>query len=126
MAENLKKTLPSGAEIEATLGSFEECETLYEAVAHEVGGLDFDQESTIGLFLKLSASKTVKATLWPLMARATYNGQKITRDTFESGKARADYFPTAQEVLVFNLRPFLVSLGSQFAGLFQKRTDSPQ
>jgi hypothetical protein len=123
---NLKKTLASGAELEATLGSFEECERLDEAVKAELGSLNFDNESLVGLFMRLSSSKAVKNALWPLLGRATYNGQKITKDTFESAKERADFFPVAQEVLVFNLRPFVQNLGSQFAGIFPKDTSSPK
>lgn len=125
MNKNFRKMLDGGAELEATMGSFEECERLYEAVMGELGGIDFEKESTLGLFAKLSASKSVKNALWPLLNRATYNGQRITRDTFEPEKERADFFPVAQEVLVYNLRPFFLNLGSQFAGMFPKSTGSP-
>jgi hypothetical protein len=46
------------------------------------------------------------------MERATYNGVKITRDTFEDMDTRADYFVVAKEVLWFNLNPFFKNLKS--------------
>ena len=123
---NLKKTLPSGAELEATMAGFEDCERLDEAVKTELRGVDMNEESLVGLFMRLSSSKAVKAALWPCMMRATYNGQKITRDTFEPESARADFFPIAQEVMVFNLRPFFQGLGSQFSEIFQRNISSPK
>lgn len=122
---NLKKKLESGAELEVTMAGFEECMNLDEAVKAELAGIDFDKESTITFYAKLSGSRRLKEALWPCMLRATYNGQKITKETFEPEQARADFFPVAQEVLVFNLRPFFQGLGSQFAGIFLKVTGSP-
>lgn len=123
---NLKKTLPSGAELEVTMSGFKEVTNLHETVMREVAGLDFDRESTINLYARLAASRAIKEALWPCIERATYNGAKITLDTFEPEAARADFYVVAQEVLVFNLRPFLTSLGSQFAALIQKIIGSPK
>jgi len=123
---NLVKTLPSGAKLEVTMAGFEDCEHLDEAVKAELRGVDINEESLVGLFMRLSSSKAVKTALWPCMSRATYNGQKITRDTFEPEAARADFFPIAQEVMVFNLRPFFQGLGSQFSAIFQRSTSSPK
>jgi hypothetical protein len=139
----MKKTLDSGATLEVTLSPFEVGHRLLKAVVREiemvnvefgVRGKSFkDIFEDIGdeavntiknMAARLVSSDAVEEILWLCMERATYNGIKINRDTFEDERARGDYLIVAKEVLWFNLAPFLKNLASMFPALVGKTTTS--
>lgn len=60
---------------------------------------------------QLLQSDAVEAAVFACVERCLYNGQKITRDTFESPEARADYLPVVWEVMKASLTPFFKNLG---------------
>ncbi len=101
---NIKKTLPSGAHIEIQTADFEKSFALLQAVKKSM----ISVEDLIGL----STSEMVQEPLWACMSVCTYNGTRITRDTFDPEEARPDYLLVAQEVLLKNMRPFFQSLAS--------------
>ena len=137
---NLKKTLDSNAVLEVTLAPFAIGHKLWKAVAKEVETVDvslgskvaslqsvFDAEVTDqmlntikNIISRVLSSEKIEEVLWQCMERATYNGVKITQDTFEDVKARGDYLIVAKEVLWFNLVPFVRNLGSLFQELKAK------
>ena len=135
----LKKTLKSGVEIEIQPAPFKEAHRLFKAVAEELKGVRLElgdlmagvkrpedllksdlTESTANtlknLIATLVSSEKIEEALWPCMGRALYGGVRALAEAFEDEKARMDFIPTAQEVLLYNLRPFMSGLGSKFSG----------
>jgi hypothetical protein len=118
--------LQSGAELKVSPAPFAEARALYQAVLEEVRGLKIDAETEIDVNLKkdlfcvLLASKKIELALWECMKRCTYNGQKITPDTFEDVKAREDYFDVCVAVGQENVLPFTKSLYAAFSSTIEK------
>jgi len=102
---NIKKSLPGGAQVEIQTADFEKSFALLQAVKKSM----INVEDLIGL----STSELVQGPLWACMDVCTYNGVRITKDTFDPEPARQDYLLVAQEVLIKNLRPFFQSLASK-------------
>lgn len=143
---NLMKTLPSGATLEATLSSFEECDRLFSAVMQEAelvkfeiggefqgfqkmmeSGVSGEMINTLKNFVcRLVRSEAVKAALTPCLGRALYNNVKIDKETFQAEEARQDYFAVLREVLWFNLRPFFGKNSFKLSGIFQSPAASTQ
>jgi hypothetical protein len=127
-----EKKLESGAVLGLQIADFEDAIALHDAIAHEligtkIEGFDLEQMSPADLFtkdlsafkdaiLRVVSSKTVRDTLFACAASCTYQGpretspSRITRNTFQSEGARADFYPVAGEVAVLNLAPFFKSL----------------
>jgi len=140
---NLLKKLPSGATLEVTMASFEECDNLLTAVLHEAAainldlGKDFEGLKSLGeltassqvintvknAFCQILKSRAVKDCVFVCATRGIYTpdgqtaGAKITRNTFEPEKARQDYIDFLREVAWFNLSPFFAGISSKFAGI---------
>lgn len=145
---NQIKTLESGAVLELQMASFEKAHKLLKAVSSEIQQVNIDLGMNVDLkamfsrgqdgveinsqmmntlknFLaKIISSDVVDEALWPCMATALYNKNKITRDTFDAEEARCDFLVVTQEVLVYNLAPFFKNLGSLLSGIGQKNTDA--
>lgn len=120
----MKKTLQSGAQLEITQVPFGDAHVLFKAVSRQLKEVRLDLEADVmntvkDAFLVLAASDEVEGALWKCMARATYNGLKVTRDTFEPEEARGDFLPVAKEVLAFSIAPFFGSLASSLTASFQ-------
>ncbi len=64
------------------------------------------------LLMQLGGSPRLEGVIFDCLISCTYNGVKITKDTFEPEDARADFYPLVWEVLKLNLRPFFKSLVS--------------
>lgn len=143
--ENLKKTLPSGAILEATLASFEEGNALMKAVVKEVESLkislgDFNFKNlsinsdmsdeminTVKNYAaRMISSEEIESCLWKCIGRARYDNQKITKDLFEQSERRGDYLIIMKEVLVFNLAPFFSGLGSLLSAITKTAIPSIQ
>lgn len=132
----IEKTLPGGARLECDMAPFQVGHRLMKSVMREIGKINvslgikdrtlkdiMDVELTDGaintikdVVTALIASEEVEAVLWECMGRATYNGRKMSPETFEDAAARADYLPVVKEVLFHNLSPFFKSLGSLLPG----------
>lgn len=137
---NLKKTLESGAVLEISMSSFEVGCRLLKAVTKEIESIKislgvgvtdikyiFNEEindsivNTIkNLIARTISSDSIEAMVWECMGRATYNNQKITKETFESEQTRADYLVVFNEVLWYNISPFLKNLGSVLSGIQER------
>ena len=103
---------------------------LFKAVMAELVGVDValsSQDDFINTFktafARVLSSDRIEDALWGCLERATYNGSKINRDTFEDEKIRADFFPVAKEVCEFNLAPFSRNLSSKLLELLSKVSD---
>lgn len=118
--------LKSGAVLAVQIAPFEVANKLVKAVARELTVVSFDMElgnvdlsnlqpkdlNTLkNAAFQLLQSDAVEACVFGCMARCLYEGQKITKDTFEKPEARADYLPVAWEVMKANLSPFFKNLG---------------
>lgn len=123
---NVAVTLPTGAQLEITVSPFAPAKALYQAVLEELKGLNLDptKEIDVNLFKDFFctgfASKKIEACLWECMKRATYNGLKVSDDTFEPVEAREDYIQVCFEVAKANIAPFLKSLYAQFGPILAK------
>ena len=119
-------TLTSGATLDvSTLPSFEVSEALYKAFLKDVL-LPTDPDKQINeslmkdFFCRGFTSEDIRKALWKCMEKALYNGQKITKDTFESEESRQDYVDVCYHVTFRNLVPFMKGL---FARLSQPLVD---
>jgi hypothetical protein len=127
-----KFTLPSGKELEVTMGSFTESRYLYQAFLKDAKNIDFDEDRDINInFFKdllcvALSSKEIEEKLWVCMKRALYNKDKITLDTFESEEARGDYFHVCFYVVKVNILPFVKDLYAKFQPFIETMTKSFQ
>lgn len=110
--DNTKITLESGAVLYISLAPFSLGHKLFKVVSKEMSQMSAGENLDGKLGLILLASEQVEEALWPCLARATYNGNKISPETFENFSSRKDFIQVAKEVLSFNLNPFFPSLGS--------------
>lgn len=101
---NLIKTLESGAKIEVQVASFEKAHRLLQAVKSTLIGMEN--------IIELVVSEPVQPALWDCMSVVLYNGQRVSRETFEPENARGDYLVVAIETLKANITPFFKSLAS--------------
>lgn len=120
--------LPSGAILEINLAPFADADKLNKSVAKELKSLKIDSQMEFedpnfikDMVCAAISSDEIMAALWVCFKRCTYNGQKITVDSFESEEGRGDYFFICREVLVGNCLPFFKSLLSQLGGMSQEK-----
>lgn len=117
--------LPSGAKLEITVAPFRISKALYQAMADEAKALKLDPAAEVDvnfwkdLFCIGVASPAIEDKIWACLDRATYNGLKITQETFEPIEARDDYLTACFEVAQDNVRPFTKSLFVRYSVLFQ-------
>lgn len=118
--------LPSGAELVITVAPFAEAKALYQAFLKELKVLKFDPKTEMDvnffkdMFCAALSSKEIENALDVCMKRATYNGLKIDKDTFEPVEARDDYFAVCFEIAKENVLPFTKSLYAQYSPILEK------
>lgn len=118
-----KVSLPSGAELIVNEAPFADAKALFQAVASEMKGLQFDAKKELDtgfmkdLLCTAIASEKIEECLKKCLIRSTYNKEKITDAIFENNTdARKDYLTVCYEVAKENVYPFLEG---PFAGFFQ-------
>lgn len=123
----MKKELPSGAVLEITLAPFADANKLFKIVGKEFKqiGIKPDQELLDANFLKdcfctLISSDEVIAAIMVCAKRCTYNGLKITEETFEPAEARGDYIVALTLIAQENVIPFMSGLYAQYKTIFGK------
>lgn len=127
-----KFTLPSGAELQVTMGSFVESKNLYQAILKEAKDLKISDEMEIDSnFLKdivcsLLSSKEIEECIETLLKRCTYDKSKITEDTFEDENARQDYYDVIRYVTEVNVYPFVKGLLQKYGAILGKLKQSFQ
>ena len=95
-----------------------------EDLAGGIGGLDLSVvEPLIKSFLAVSGSREVRDAIFKCLSRCLYNGEKITKETFNPAEARADYYEIVFECLKVNLSPFFTGLASKF-GILELLTEN--
>lgn len=118
--------LPSGADLNITLASFQDSKELWSAVLEEAKGLraNPDVEIDVNLFKDMFctafSSKKIEAALWKCMQKCRYRDDdrgdlKIDSTTFEPVSAREDYMTVCFEVAKANCAPFLKTLASSYS-----------
>lgn len=116
-------TLKSGSILEVGIASFSAGTRLMKTVAKELALVNFDlnlssfselsgQDVNVlkNAVFQLMQSDSLEAALMECAKKSTYNGEKITAQTFEPENARQDYLPVAWEVMKANLAPFFRGL----------------
>ncbi len=121
----MKKKLPSGAELDVTLSTFAVSRDLYHALLEEAKGIKIDSKDEIANLCKDIAcfglsSKKIDICIWECMKRVTYNGLRVTEDTFEPELSRQDYVPACIEVVEQNVGPFTKSLYALYCHILEK------
>lgn len=125
MSESI--ALKSGRELVLTIADFKAGNKLRKVIATELRGVDLKIDkldpnmdiSKLGrdglntmkdIICQLLASDAVENCFFECAARCTIAGVAIRRDSFEPEDARPDFLPAAQEVIIFNLKPFFANL----------------
>jgi hypothetical protein len=124
----IKKTLPSGAELDITLLEYEDAWAIarmimdqLEKLKIDLSGLDLenmtldDIKATDVMKFKspicaLLASSVVVEAARICFVKCTYNGLRISKQTFNSVEARGDYLFAAFHSIKENVSPFFASL----------------
>jgi|SRR5215217_2733933 len=129
MNERRLVELPSGAKLRIQIAPFAVAKKLYQVVAKEAKGIEYDHNKTeVGTVVKdlvLSAfsSEEIDAALWACLTSCTYDGSgkelRVDQHTFESIDARQDYIKACIEVAKDNIGPFAKSLFADFNEIMQ-------
>lgn len=117
--------VPSGAKVIINVCGFDDAIAIKNAIIREASknglGAGISLSSDILTLARLAAlvdsSPEVYAALWPCLARCTYDGEKITKKTFEPEEARKDFYDIAIECARANVSPFFESALSKFKEL---------
>lgn len=108
--------LPSGAELKVTLAPFDDAKVLSQCFLKEMrgvkidGAMEIDYNFVKDIICTALYSPEIEVALWQCMKRATYNGLKIDKETFEPEEARQDYVEVCKEVALKNVAPFTKNL----------------
>lgn len=131
-------TSTSGAKVHVRVAPFKDSMALKNAITKELStkGIDlstltFKDENgkdkkigdidtkellspIVNSVLALDSSDEVYRAVFKCLERCTYNGEKITENTFEDVEARGDYYEILLSCLKENIFPFFGGLRSKF------------
>ncbi len=112
-------TSASGAKVIINLAPFDDAMELKSAVLRQISAADIkidpnkikladdiDIEGVIKAVIAVDCSPEVNAAVMRCLLKCTYDGHKITKATFEDGRAREDYYEIMIACLKVNLIPF--------------------
>lgn len=129
----MELTTARGTEVKINVADFITSMKLKKAVVEavkesgiDVASIDLDNlkmgaiESIIQIILTADCSDKVEEAIFKCLVRCTYNGEKITKDTFEPVEAREDYYEIVIACLKENLAPFFGPLFLKFSELQEK------
>lgn len=117
-------TSGSGVKVRINPADFEDAMDLQSVILSEASKAEFslkglDSEIELSGFIKaamsVAASKDVREILFKCLVRCTYDGQKITKATFDDVNARKDYYEVVMACLKENLTPFFEGLCSKLS-----------
>lgn len=83
-------------------------------------------DKLVNIALAVNSNKEVYNALWTCLGRCLYNGEKITKETFEDLDARKQFLPIAFKCIEVNLEPFTDGLVSLWKMLFVPVETSPK
>ena len=128
-------TVSSGAKVVVNIADFDDAMTLKNAIASELakgklqlegltqGDLDIQNmmsldmkviEPLLQVALTIDSAPEVNKAIFVCLEKCLYNGEKITKQTFNPEEARADYYEIVIACLKVNLTPFFKGLLSKF------------
>lgn len=123
-------TTQSGAEVKINAADFLVSMQLKSAIIRalresdlDLAQIDLDNltkssiEPIVQAILSIDSNEQVEASLFKCLARCTYDGEKISKDTFEPVERRGDYYEIVIACLKENLLPFFQPLLSKFTAL---------
>jgi hypothetical protein len=128
--------LKSGAVLVVNMAPFSASNKLLKVVMRELKTVDLELENldlakiatqdinTLkNAICQLLASDALEQSVFECMAKCTYNGSRVVKETFEPEDSRGDYLPCAWEVIKANLRPFFSGLDLSSLGSGQPPSD---
>lgn len=77
-------------------------------------------QKILQIVMCIDASDEVFEIYMQCFARCVYNGHKITENTFESIKARENYYELIKHLIEINFTPFFKGLASTFVDIIAK------
>lgn len=110
----------SGAKVNIKIASFGEVMRFKNAIqkAFSKSGIKFELSDNISdltqIVMLIDSDDDVFRCLFECLKKCTYNGEKITENTFEPEDARQDYYDIVIECLKVNFSPFLKGLASKW------------
>ncbi|MGH9864499.1 MAG: phage tail assembly chaperone [Candidatus Acidiferrales bacterium] len=122
---------PSGAKVKIGMAPFADAMALKNAVARELAASGVkadaidDLSGLLPALLAIDCSPAVYAAIFKCLVRCSYNGQKITENTFEDAEARGDYYDIIIACAKENLSPFFKNLASRLAQFKPPATKNP-
>lgn len=130
-------TAPSGAKVKINYGEMRDVFALKDSISKELLNLDsgataeslMDMDASViaKAAMMVDSSDKVRACIFKCLTRSTYDGQKITEETFSSHETWGDYYDIAIECIKVNLSPFLKPLLSKLSQMgILKETESPE
>lgn len=118
----------TGADVNIRIAPFADAMALKSAITRELSKTGIDLEGisaesdvlefvdpVVKAVLALDSSPDVYAALFSCLKRCTYNGEKITEQTFEKAEARKDYYEIVFACIKENLLPFFEGLLSKLS-----------
>jgi hypothetical protein len=116
---NRTHELPSGAKLHITTATFERALELFKAYSEEMKLLKINEEMSMGvmeknIFCTIIDSKRIEKALTACMETVTYNGGKVSLDTFKEPDSWGDYVDVCLEVAKDNINPFMKNLSARF------------
>lgn len=116
------KSSVNGKKVVINAAPFEDAIRLRNAVFAKIDLKKFDlQNIDIGTVLdtivKMDTSIKVQRALMKCLLRSSYDGEKITKETFNKDGVREEYYEIIKECIQVNIGPFVKGLISQFGGI---------
>lgn len=109
-------TTKTGKKVLIGLAPWPDAKKLKAAIEREVAnagikiGADTDPGAFLSAALLVDSSEAVDSALVACLARCTYDGNRITEQTFESADARKDYYEIAHACMKENIGPLVEGL----------------
>lgn len=120
MSDEIK--LESGATLKISVAPFLDAKALFDSCMEELKSVDVSSERDMASVIKDIAcvalsSKKIEKAIMKCAERATYNGLRISFETFEDVSARRDYLEVIQKIAEKNLEPFTSALAARLSDL---------
>lgn len=108
-------TVPSCAEVIINAGGWDEANNLINTIRRNIA-LVPETSSFMQTEMFIRSAPDVIEALWKCLSRCTYNGSKITKQTFEPVETRQDYEAIVEACIDENKRPFSQTPNLMFLG----------
>lgn len=124
-------TTKNGVKVKINPADFEDAMDLQSAIMEKISNSkfelkmnfdeeDFDVADIVRVAMSVASSKEIRETLFKCLARCTYDGQKITKNTFEDVGSRKDFYEVSFACLKENIGLFIEPLISLLSPMLSK------